>query len=164
MGSVGVGGTLAFQGQTDGFHDIFLGVWNNPFHFVFQIPVCLFKIITVVKDDLLLRRVVEEFPQVGAEALENVNESCDGGRGDEKRPAGIKNGGTDPGFWRGEAAGRRCSQILRRQAFFGIWRDWGAYGLEYGYPMVLGMGIGFVYHIIYRVEEDSNGVFHREKI
>ena len=78
MGDIGICRTARFQCKADGFHDVLLGIWNDPFNLIFQVRIDFFKKILIVDDDLFIGRCAEKFLQVRSKALQDIYQRCDG--------------------------------------------------------------------------------------
>lgn len=80
MRLVGIRGTSGFKRQPYRFHDVFLGVGNNPFDFIEKFRIDFFKIVIIPKNNLFLRCLCEKFLQVRAKALQDIRQ-CGNRRG-----------------------------------------------------------------------------------
>ena len=78
---VRVGRAPGLQGDEDRLHHIFLCVGDDPADLIFQLRIVFFKIIRLSEYDLLLRCFIKKLTECGAEALQDVGERCDRGRG-----------------------------------------------------------------------------------
>lgn len=69
------------KGHTDGFHLIFLCVWNQPFNLVSKFRIIFQKIIFFPKDNLFRCVICKKFLKAAAETLQDIREGTDGWRG-----------------------------------------------------------------------------------
>ena len=82
MGRLDTGASPGGKGHTNGFHLIFLCVWNQPFDLMPEFGIIFQKIIFLPKDDLLRRVIRKKFLKAAAETLQDIRKGTDGGGGE----------------------------------------------------------------------------------
>ena len=78
MRSVRIRGAAGGEDKVNRFHNIFLGIWDNPLYFIFQFCVFLGEIVVFAEDDLLLRRFIKKFTDGGSKTVQNVHQGGNG--------------------------------------------------------------------------------------
>ena len=73
VGIIRIGGAAGLQSQKDGFHYVFLGVWDDPFYVVAAVGIGFFKVILSAEDDLFFRRFIKKFADGGAKTLQDIH-------------------------------------------------------------------------------------------
>ena len=81
MWVVRVSAAAGFQRDEDWLHHVFLRVRDDPADLIFQLRIVFFKIVSLSEYDLLLRCFIKKLTECGAEALQDVGERRDRGRG-----------------------------------------------------------------------------------
>ena len=81
MWVVRVSAAAGFQRDEDWLHHVFLRVRDDPADLIFQLRIVFFKIVSLSEYDLLLRCFIKKLTEGGAEALQDVGERRDRGRG-----------------------------------------------------------------------------------
>ena len=78
MRKIHISGTTGTQSQPDRFHDVFLGVRNDPFNGIVQFRIRFDEIVFCFENNLFLRRLIKKFIEAAAQNLQDICQSCNG--------------------------------------------------------------------------------------